>query len=85
MFRDLSPRQLTDAALRNAEAELARVSRLTTMGELAASIAHEMNQPLMAIVTNAEACLVWLTANAPHLGKAREAAERIIRGWSPRW
>jgi PAS domain S-box-containing protein len=79
VFRDLSPRQLAEAALRNAEAELARVSRLTTMGELAASIAHEMNQPLMAIVTNAEACLVWLTANDPHLGKAREAAERIIR------
>jgi len=79
VFRDLSPRQRADEALRNAEAELARVSRLTTMGELAASIAHEMNQPLMAIVTNAEACLVWLTANNPDLGKAREAAERIIR------
>jgi len=79
VFRDLSPRQRAEAALRNAEAELARVSRLTTMGELAASIAHEMNQPLMAIVTNAEACLVWLAANDPHVGKAREAAERIIR------
>ena len=50
-------RMRAEEALRNAQADLARVARLTTMGELAASIAHEVNQPLMAVVTNADTCL----------------------------
>jgi len=65
--------------LRKAQADLAHAARLTTMGELAASIAHEVNQPLMAIVTNAESCLLWLTKERPNCEKAREAAERIVK------
>ena len=62
-----------------AQEALARVSRLTAMGELTVSIAHEVNQPLMAIVTNAASCLRWLGGNAVNLVEARAAAERIIR------
>jgi signal transduction histidine kinase len=61
------------------QAELARVTRLTTMGELTASIAHEVNQPLMAIVTNADTCLSWLASDTPQIDEARKAAERIVR------
>jgi PAS domain S-box-containing protein len=69
----------SEDALRNAEANLARIARMTAMGELVASIGHEMNQPLMAIVTNADACLSWLTSDKPQLDRARQAAERIVR------
>jgi nitrogen-specific signal transduction histidine kinase len=65
--------------LRKAQADLAHVGRLTTMGELAASIAHEVTQPLMAIATNAESCLLWLAKEQPNLDKARGAAERIVK------
>jgi signal transduction histidine kinase len=61
------------------QAELARVTRLTTMGEMTASIAHEVNQPLMAIVTNADSCLSWLASDTPQIDEARMAAERIVR------
>jgi C4-dicarboxylate-specific signal transduction histidine kinase len=67
-----------EEALRNAQADLARVARLTTMGELAASIAHEVNQPLMAVVTNADTCLRWLAKEQPDLDEARQAAERTV-------
>jgi C4-dicarboxylate-specific signal transduction histidine kinase len=67
------------AALQRAQADLARVSRVTTMGELTASIAHEVNQPITAVVTNAGACLRWLAAEEPDLEKARAAATRIVR------
>jgi signal transduction histidine kinase len=66
-------------ALEHAQAELAHVTRVTTMGELTASIAHEVNQPLAAAVTNAQACLRWLAREVPELDQARAAAERIIR------
>jgi len=66
-------------ALRQAQADLAHVSRVTTMGELTTSIAHEVNQPLAGIVTNASACLRWLAGDTPNLEEAREAARRIIR------
>jgi PAS domain S-box-containing protein len=65
--------------LRKAQADLAHAARLTTLGELAASIAHEVNQPLMAIVTNAESCLLWLTKERPNCEKAAAAAERIVK------
>jgi signal transduction histidine kinase len=52
---------------------------MTAMGELVASIGHEVNQPLMAVVTNADACLSWLASDRPQLEKARKAAERIVR------
>jgi PAS domain S-box-containing protein len=76
---DMTERKRTDEALRNAQAELARAARLTTMGELAASIAHEINQPLGAIVTNANACLRWLNRDKPDLDEARDAISRIAR------
>ena len=68
-----------EETLRKAQADLAHVRRVMTMGELAASIAHEINQPLSAIVTNASACLRWLNGDAPNLNEAREAATRIVR------
>src|SRR6266478_935735 len=67
-----------EEALRNAQADRARVARLTTMGELAASIAHEVNQPLMAVVTNADTCLRWLEKDPPDLREALQAAERTV-------
>jgi len=68
----------TEAGLRRAQSELARVARLTTIGELATSIAHEVNQPLMAIATNAETCVLWLTREHPDNEEARKAAERVV-------
>jgi C4-dicarboxylate-specific signal transduction histidine kinase len=66
-------------ALRQAQADLARVNRITTMGELTASLAHEVNQPIAAAVTNANTCLRWLTRDHPDLEEAREAASRIVK------
>ena len=68
-----------EVALREAQIQLAHVSRVTTMGELAASIAHEVNQPLAGIVTNANASLRWLAGEMPDLNEARGAIRRIIR------
>ena len=79
LFRTRAARAAAEAALDQSQSELARVARLTTMGELAASIAHEINQPLAAVVTNANACLRWLDRETPNLDEAREAARRIIR------
>ena len=72
----------SEACLREAQSDLARVTRLTTMGEMAASIAHEVNQPLAGIVTNANASLRWLAGDTPNLGEAREAIRRIVRDGS---
>ena len=69
----------SEAALHEARAELERVTRVTTMGELAASIAHEINQPLAGVVTSANAGLNWLAANPPNVSKTRETLERILR------
>ena len=69
----------SEEALRNAQAELARVARLTTIGELMASIAHEIHQPLGAMVASGNACLRWLAKDQPQLDEARRAAERIVR------
>ncbi|PYT99789.1 MAG: hypothetical protein DMG38_10080 [Acidobacteria bacterium] len=71
-------RKHAEEAQREAQAELARVSRVTTMGELTASLAHEVNQPIAAAVTNANTCLRWLTRDPPDLEEAREAASRIV-------
>jgi len=76
---DITERKRTEEELRKAQAELAHVTRVMTMGELAASIAHEVNQPLAAIVTNGNACLRWLAGESPNLDEARETARRIIR------
>ncbi len=66
-------------ALREMEVELARVTRALTVGELATSIAHEVNQPLAGIVTNAEACLRWLGGKEPNLREAQESLTLIVR------
>jgi PAS domain S-box-containing protein len=64
--------------LRQAQADLARVNRVTTMGELTASLAHEVNQPIGAAVTNASTCLRWLAGETPNLEEARAAAMRVV-------
>ena len=74
--------QQQEVSLREAQNELAHVTRVTTMGELAASIAHEVNQPLAGIVTNGNASLRWLAGPSPNLDEAREAIQRIIRDGS---
>jgi len=68
-----------EEALRRAQAEMAHITRVMTMGELAASIAHEINQPLSAIVNNGSACLRWLAGDSPNIAEAREAAQDVIR------
>jgi len=65
--------------LRQLEADLAHINRVSMMGELTASIAHEVNQPLSGVVSNGSACLRWLAGEAPNVEEAREAARRIVR------
>jgi PAS domain S-box-containing protein len=65
--------------LRNTQGELAHVNRVMTMGELTASIAHEVNQPLSAIIASGDSCSAWLSNDPPNLDKARAAASRIIQ------
>jgi PAS domain S-box-containing protein len=84
LARDISERKLVEETLRGKEdalqaarAELARVSRVTTLGELTAAIAHEVNQPLGAMVANAAACTRWLAADPPETARARRALESI--------
>ncbi len=76
---DITERKRAEEALQKAQAELAHVARVTTMGELTSSIAHEVNQPLAAIVTNANAALRWLAVEPPNLDEARETVGRIVR------
>jgi len=75
---DVTERKRAEEALRQTQADLARVNRVTTMGELTASVAHEVNQPIAAAVTNAKTCLRWLTRDEPDLEEARAAAMRIV-------
>ncbi len=75
---DVTERKRAEEALRQALADLAHVSRVTTMGELTASVAHEVNQPIGAAVTNANTCLRWLTRDQPDVEEARAAAMRIV-------
>ena len=76
---DITERKRSEEALRNAQADLTRVARLTTIGELAASIAHEINQPIGAMVASGNACLRWLAKDQPQLDEARRSVERIVR------
>jgi PAS domain S-box-containing protein len=76
---DIDDRKRMEEDLRATQSRLSRATQTATVGELAASIAHEINQPLAAVVANGHACLRWLTAEPPSLPKAREAAERIVR------
>jgi PAS domain S-box-containing protein len=65
--------------LREAQADLAHINRVTTMGELTASLAHEVNQPIAAAVTDANTCVRWLARDQPDLEEARAAASRVIK------
>jgi PAS domain S-box-containing protein len=76
---DISASKRAEEALRQAQADLAHVSRVTTMGELTASLAHEVNQPIAAAITNANTCIRWLAADTPNLEEARAAAMRIVK------
>jgi PAS domain S-box-containing protein len=76
---DETERVRANAALQEAQAELARVARLTTMGELAASIAHEINQPLAAVVANGNAALRWLDRATPDLAEATDALNDVVK------
>jgi len=72
-------RKHAEEAMRQAQAELTRVSRVTTMGELTASLAHEVNQPIAAAVTDASTCLRWLAREHPDVEEARKAASRAVK------
>jgi PAS domain S-box-containing protein len=79
IVEDISERKHTETALVQAQTDLARVMRVTSMGELAASIAHEVNQPLAAVVANGSACRRWLAAVPPNMAEANNAADRVVR------
>jgi len=82
IIRDLTSRKRTEAELEQARAELARIARVTTLGELTAAIAHEVNQPLTGLVSSGNACLRWLAGDVPNLMAARESVERMISAGS---
>ncbi len=75
----LSERKRAEEALRRARADLAHINRVTTIGELTASLAHEVNQPIAAAVTNANACWRWLTSDPPNLEEARASALSMVK------
>ena len=77
--RDLTDHMLASEALRATQGELAHVNRVTTVGQLTASIAHEVSQPIAGVVTNAEAAFRWLGARPPNLDEIREALGRILK------
>jgi signal transduction histidine kinase/CheY-like chemotaxis protein len=76
---DITERKRSENALRQAQTELAYANRVATMGELTASVAHEVNQPIAAAATNAKTCLRWLMRDPPDLEEARAAAMRIVK------
>ena len=82
VLSEINQRKRTEESLRRTQDDLARISRITTMGELVATIAHEVNQPLSGILTNGNACLRWMAgveSSSPNLEEARQAVERMIR------
>lgn len=79
LLTDIEDLKRADEALRSAQMRLSRATHLAALSELSASIAHEVNQPLAAVVTNANACLRWLSADPPNLERAVLSAARIIR------
>ena len=76
---DITDRKRAEEALRQAQADLARVNRVMLLGEMTASIAHEINQPIAAVITNANAGLRWLRAGPPNLEEVHQALGRIVR------
>ena len=79
LSEDITQRKLSEEALAKARSELANVARITSLGVLTASIAHEVNQPLSGIITNASTCLRMLSADPPNVDGARETVRRTIR------
>jgi NO-binding membrane sensor protein with MHYT domain len=79
VIASLSEQKRADEVLRQMQADLAHINRVTVMGELTAALAHEVNQPITAAVTNANVCLHWLACDTQNLEKARAAAERIVK------
>jgi PAS domain S-box-containing protein len=79
LARDITERKRAEEALRQAQTDLAHASRLTTMGEFTASLAHEVKQPIAAALTDANTCVRWITRDEPDLKEAREAAWRIVK------
>src|SRR5262245_45826392 len=76
---DITERKRAEEALHKAQTELAHVTRVATLGEMSASIAHEINQPLGAVVNNASACLRWLAGQTPNVEEARKSAALIVK------
>jgi len=76
---DITNRKQAEDALREAQADLVHATRVTTLGELTASIAHEVNQPLAGVVSSGNACLRWLASQPPNIESARQSVGRIIR------
>ena len=79
LVAEIAQRKRSEEELHTAQAQMAHMARMTMMGELTSSIAHEVNQPLAAVVTNGDACLRWLGNEPPNLNKARESVTGIIR------
>src|ERR1700722_8590728 len=79
LARDITERKRAEEALRQAQTDLAHASRLTIMGEFTASLAHEVKQPIAAMVTDANTCVRWIMRDEPDLKEAREAAWRIVK------
>jgi C4-dicarboxylate-specific signal transduction histidine kinase len=79
LLGEMAERKRAEEAYFEAQAEVARMTRVSAMGALAASISHEVNQPLAAVVTNADACMMWLSGEPPNLEEARAAVECIAQ------
>jgi PAS domain S-box-containing protein len=82
LARDITDRKRAEQEkerLRHLEAELTHINRVSTMGELTASLAHEVNQPIAAAVTNASTCVRWLAGEVPNIEEARDAAKRTVK------
>jgi C4-dicarboxylate-specific signal transduction histidine kinase len=79
LLAEMAERKRAEEAYYEAQAELTRMTRMSAMGALAASISHEVNQPLAAVVTNADACLMWLCSDPPNLEEARAAVDSIAQ------
>lgn len=79
LIAEMAERRRAEDAYYEAQTELARVTRISAMGALAASISHEVNQPLAAVVTNADACTMWLSSAPPNIEEARAAVDSIAR------
>lgn len=78
LTKEIAERKRAEVTVLKTQAELAHVNRVMTMGELATSIAHELNQPLMAVVVNGDACIEWLKRTPPNLDEARDAVSRMV-------